>query len=226
MSETPPRPDGTDPRVLTPSDDEPEVKIAKRNTQAYHTADCRTIYRMRERGVGFKTVKLSVAEWRDLHECDICEREGAYDPDATPDRSGHADPEDAPGVAAPTCAAWRTYLGSGLPALELIDIVPYSETEVRRHLKGECAHEVSEPAYAFGWHPAPDPPAERDARPQTSVTAATCYALRDRLLDGERLTDAASALSMSDGTARNHARGRCEHHNSTPPLARGWHERE
>jgi hypothetical protein len=221
MSETPPKPDGSDPRVLTPDDDEPDVKVAKENTEAFHTADCRTIYRLRDRSdVGFTTRKRSVAEWQGLHECEICRREGEYDPDdrpdPTPDEGTHT-------IDAATCDALRTYLGSGMDAVEIIDIVPYGETVVREHLKGKCDHDTDAPAYSFGWHPATDPPEATEAVDRSRVEAQTCYALRDRLLDGQPLKDASDALRMNKGTARKHAKGRCPHRNSTPPLERGWY---
>ena len=223
MSETPPKPDGSDPRVLTPGEDEPEVKIAKQHTQAYHTADCRTIYRMRERGIGFKTVKQSVAEWQDLHECEICCKHGEYDPDAAPDTSPD---ERSPDITAAMCDAWRTYLGNGMAALDIIDTVPYGETNVRNHLKGNCECEPDAPPYTYGWHAATDPPEPTTPKGHGSVAPRTCYALRDRLLDGGDLADAAKALNMSKSTARNHAKGRCPHHNSTPPLEQGWYVNE
>ena len=224
MSETPPKPDGSDPRVLTPGDDEPTVKIAKHNTKAYHTADCRTIYRLRDRGdVGFTTRKLSVAEWQGLHECEICRTEGEYDPDDQPDRSPDEGEHD---LDAATCDAMRTYLGSGVDAVEIVDTVPFGETLVREHLKGKCDHDTDAPAYSYGWHPATDPPEPTEPKSHGRVPAQTCYALRERLLDDESLQSGAKALGLSKSTARNHAKGRCPHHNSTPPLEQGWYVNE
>lgn len=62
----------SDPRVLTPSEDEQEVIVKSAfggSGKAYHTAECVNVRRMRQS----RSVKISVAEWKGYDECERCQ---------------------------------------------------------------------------------------------------------------------------------------------------------
>ena len=73
MSQPADGPDGSDPRVLAPSDDEERVIVKASfggKGKAYHTTECLNVDAMRST----REVPLSVAEWKGCDECHACQR--------------------------------------------------------------------------------------------------------------------------------------------------------
>jgi len=83
-------PDGTDPRILSPSGDEETVTIARGHStgKTYHTTDCPVVKRMNKPN----EVPKRVAEWKDYDKCKRCEEEEGGDgqprPGPDPSRGG------------------------------------------------------------------------------------------------------------------------------------------
>ena len=148
------RPDGTDPRVLVPDDDEPIVTIVgaeRSSSSAYHTHPeaCDKI----NRSTTSREVKQSVAEWQDNDLCERCAELDAL-PDAPLTLTDTDVPDDARQIPASVCAAFRRAVGCGYPARDAGRVAGVSRSAVYPHVRGECDHDVVEPAFEYdgdGW---------------------------------------------------------------------------
>lgn len=138
------RPDGTDPRVLVPDDDEPLVTIVsndKSSANAYHTHPkaCDKINRTSET----REVKQSVAEWQGGTKCDRCAEIDAQ-PRAPPEIT---DPRDNPQtqISAALCSALRRAVRDGHTAGAVSDAADLSRSTTYPHIRGDCSHDVAIP---------------------------------------------------------------------------------
>lgn len=139
-ADTPSPPDGSDPRVLTPSDDEPDVIVKanwRGNGSGYHTTRCRNVVQMDRT----RTVKQSVAEWKGYHECHVCITEGEYndDPDELETRSTGEHVHPTP--TREECAAFRERMVDGETPAQVAADVSWGRTAVYTHARGDCHHE-------------------------------------------------------------------------------------
>ena len=143
------RPDGSDPRVLVPDADEPLVTVVsndKSSADAYHThaSACDKI----NRSSATREVKQSVAEWQGCELCERCEELDAL-PDAPLTLTDADVPDDHRQVPAAVCAALRRAVGRGYPAGDAGRVAGVSRSTVYPHVRGECDHDVAEPAFAY-----------------------------------------------------------------------------
>ena len=148
MSDAAP-PDGTDPRVLVPDEDEPTVTIVgaeRSSSSAYHTHPeaCDKI----NRSTVAREVPQSVAEWQGNDLCDRCAELDAL-PDAPLTLTNADVPDDAKQVPADVCAALRRAVGRGYPAGDAGRVADVSRSTVYPHVRGECDHDVAEPTYEY-----------------------------------------------------------------------------
>lgn len=224
-------PDGSDPRVLTVSDDAPDVLIARANSsaKAYHTNECATVEQMNNP----KTVSKPVAEWNDHEKCARCIRidsgEDYKRPGAGPVRidTGYHN------VSALRCLAIRAFALRGKTHAEIAETVGVTKSTVTRHIAGKCTcdHHGHTVTYdeAGDAHPTGDsgvPINPRDGN--IALPATTCARVR-RLLTDTSLTPQplADLLGASHTTVRKHATNasQCTHdHSDTHPPVEYDHE--
>lgn len=218
MSETPPKPDGTDPRIVAPSEDEETVWVKSSyggSAKAYHTRRCRNVEQMRSA----REVKKSVAEWKGYHECSVCQKDPAPEPD----------PEPSETVLEPTkaeCFTFRKLLLEHGSATAVAEYVEWGTTAINKHARGKCQHDTPHPAVKHGWHE--DPEKDDSGVPgsnNTRIHPGTCRSIRRRLLSVDSVPAVAHDLDMTEDTVRRHAKGDCEHvHSNLDALSFGWHK--
>ena len=225
MSQPADAPDGSDPRILAPSADEPDVIIKASgggSSRAYHTARCRNVKKMNST----RTVKQSVAEWKGFDECEICIHEGDHDPTADDDET-----EATRRMMSPeTCAELRRRYLSGEPPAEIEADCGWSRTAMNQHVRGRCAHndDVDAPECDYGWHASKDGETG-DRASRTRVSPQLCEAMRRQLLAGKSRGEVADFYDISFSCVGTHVKGECNHApdaHSAPPLDYGWHRAE
>lgn len=216
----PRKPDGTDPRIVTPSEDDETVKVSSSwnsSGDAYHTTDCAIVARIES----VREVQKSVAEWKGFHECTRCINEGEWTPDFERETTGAW--QHFPTTV--ECAAWRSAIANGTQPRDVADGLAYSSTTIRRHALGRCDHDVTHPPVAHGWHTTPEvDESDKDRTKQSQMHPTRCVTIRKRLLDGATTAELKEKYAMRKKGIRRHAKGECQHvHHETPPLAYGWH---
>lgn len=226
----PSKPDGSDPRVVTPDADEPQVTIAKGYStgKVYHTSStCPTIKRMDAP----QEVALSVAEWKDYDKCGRCDAQESADADSP---TGDFDkiPKYASllGRVTPSvCVAIRAALVAGASKREAGERFGVSHSTVERHTDGcGCDHDAPPVAYAPGltWHPTDDaslPIPHPDGRRR--VTPAACARIRQTLAKtAARSAALATLYGLDTTTVRLHATGECHHDHDAPTVAYDSHD--
>lgn len=228
MSNTPAKPDGTDPRVLAPPEDDELVTVSSSwggSGEAYHTTRCRNVYRTEHT----REVPLTIAEWKGYHECEACIEEGRYEP--SQDDPTEDDYQRSP--TAETCRVWReTVLTSDESPTTLAESSEWGATAIHSHVTGRCNHNDAthddthdHPPLACGWHadPSRDDSVNPDAR-DSNMHKRTCMAIRRRMMGGQSGPEVGDDLGMDKKTARRHATGDCQHaHDTLPALSYGWH---
>lgn len=224
-------PDGTDPRILTPDDDEPEVKIANGYStgKTYHTADCAVVKRMD----AAQTVTQSVAEWKGYTKCKRCdEREGGEGYPHPGGPNGATTAHRLNGVGRIRCLQLRARLVGGETHKAVADAYNIGSATVGRHARGECSCEHHGRTLTGddgpGHTPVEDEGVPRRITGRAPIEDATCADIR-RALAGEGLSASALAtvLGVSEGAVRRHGAGECTHAHPTPPVAyddtsQGW----
>lgn len=223
-------PDGSDPRILTPDDDDPEVKIAYGHStgKTYHTTDCAVVKRMDAP----QTVARGVAEWKGYSKCKRCdEREGGegYPHPGGPD--GASPSHRLHGITRAQCLQIRVRLLTGGTRRSVADAVGVGTASVGRHRTGacSCAHYGRTLDYDDGSYvPIEDEGVPREVTGRAPIDAATCADIRDTLArDGVSAAGLATILGVSETPVRRHGSGDCTHQHDTPPVtydasARRW----
>lgn len=225
MSNTPAKPDGSDPRVLTPSEDEEHVMVKGAwgaSGDAYHTCECRNVVQMRS----VREVPISIAEWKGYHECHACITEGEYNDDPSREEQQSTDENVHPTPSIEECAAFRRAILEGNTPADVASDTVWGRTSIYRHATGGCkCEDVSHPPVAHGWHV--DTSGEQgDATARVQVSAKHCRVFREQLLKGESRADLAERHAISKTAIARHANGRCNHPpdaHGHPPLSYGWH---
>ena len=141
-------PDGSDPRVLSPSPDEPDVTIVQNDrssSDAYHTYpdECDKI----NTETHTRSVKQSIAEWQGKHLCGRC-----AELEARPGPLAELTPADRGSkgvIAADACATLREHVAAGHDPVAVGDELGMTKSCVYRHLRGEVSHEVPHPPLAY-----------------------------------------------------------------------------
>lgn len=225
------RPDGSDPRVLTPDADEPDVWISRGNSSAkkYHTNECATVEQM----IRAKQVPQSVAEWNDHEKCDRCHR---IDTGDDYERPGAGEIRLTTGyhtVSPVRCLALRALAVSGDTQRDAADTLGVSQSTAARHIKGECTCDHYGHAVRYtddnSAEPAADggvPESVRDG--QVFIPPTTCARIR-RVLAGTPVSvrPLAAVLGASDSAVRRHAKNedKCQHdHADAYPPVRWDHD--
>jgi len=135
-------PDGSDPRVLVPDEDEPLVTIVSNDRSSYdtyhtHPERCDKINRTSKT----REVKQSIAEWQGNDLCDRC-----AELDAAPESPiDVADATHTPGepVTPATCHALRREVARGHDPTEVGSAIGMSKSTAYVHLRGECSHNIA-----------------------------------------------------------------------------------
>lgn len=226
MSETPPRPDGSDPRVLTPDADEPEVWVASgssSNAKTYHTNHCATVDRM-----GRPTqVPLSVARWRDHEKCERCE---LIDSDEDYPRPGTSSVNIAAGyhtVTALRCLILRALALDGYTHADAAAEIDVTKSTATRHISGscECDHHGHSVSYDESNNPTPagDGGVPDALGGQVIIPATACANMRRLLAESPvPVPPVAELFGTSDAAVRRHVKNadRCHHEHSDlyPPV--------
>lgn len=219
------KPDGTDPRILAPSEDEPLVTVKSAfggNGKAYHTTECVNVRSMRQT----REVKLSVAEWKGYHECRLCldKKENGPYPEPEEQQSQREEPHTSPTRA--ECATFREWIGEeSLTMSQAAARSDWGRTAVNNHASGDCSHDIDTPPVAFGWYydaEQADTPGVRDEI-NKHISMDECEALRADLVSGERLRNLTDKYGLGKDGIRYHALGRCAHDMDVPALSHGWH---
>lgn len=227
-------PDGTDPRILSPGDDDPDVTIASGHStgKTYHTMDCPVVKRMKEP----KTTSRAVAEWKGYSKCERCDelesgQESQTNADAPPqvpvcpacgtDLTGvklaaHLPCDAVNGkMSADLCEQLRRDLlaADSLPAV--VDKYPVEDGACRRHARGDCDCRGDVPPLTYDmsaktWVSTDKPtPTERKCRAARELLVANVAPYRE----------VAARVGMHPDTTRKHVNGACECPTVTPPLA-------
>lgn len=215
-------PDGTDARVLAPSEDEPTVTVKASfggSGEAYHTAECVNVRKMR----ATREVKLSVAEWKGYHECQHCIDKKRETPEV--------EPEPEPNTTDPTkerCARVRRLFKQGLNRDEVTEHVNWSRTAVYTHGTGQCSHEIDENPVSHGWgfdSKLSDTPSARDIH-NDNISRPECATIRKSLVNGASLRELGSEFGITKDGVRYHATGKCGHeHTELEAVSLGWHSK-
>jgi hypothetical protein len=225
----PSKPDGTDPRIVVPDDDEDDVIVKSSfggTGQAYHTCECRNVVQMEST----RTVKQTIAEWKGYTECNVCITEGEYNDDPGREEIA-AEDKVHPSPTREECAAFRTRILSGASPAQVAADTTWGRTAVYTHARGDCTH-ADPPAHApvaYGWHVDTDADETGGSNKKLRVSAATCRTLRQQLIRGESRSDLTERHDISESAITEHVTGRCNHDadaHGHPPLAYGWHQVE
>ena len=224
MSQPADAPDGSDPRILAPSEDEPDVIIKASgggSSRAYHTARCRNVTNMNST----RTVKQSVAEWKGFDECEVCIHEGEYDP--TPDDETETDTASQY-MSRETCAEVRRRCLRGESIGEMQADYEWGWAAINNHVRGRCSelHDVDAPACAYGWHVDTDTDETGREAVRADVSVNECRIFRQQLRAGETRSELSERHNISPSAISTHATGRCYHPPDAHvelPLAHGWH---
>lgn len=141
-------PDGSDPRVLVPDEDEPEVTIVSNDRSSYdtyhtHPESCDKITRT----AATREVKQSIAEWKGNS---LCERCAALD-SAPESPIDVADATHTPGdsVTPAACHALRREVARGHNARAVGDAIGLGKSTTYTHLRGECGHDIAHPPLVY-----------------------------------------------------------------------------
>ena len=220
-------PDGSDPRVLTPDPDEPDVWVTCRHSSSkrYHTQRCSVVEQMNHE----KQVDKSVAEWSGHEKCDRCHR---IETDEDYERPGAGEIRIDSGyhsVSPVRCLSLRALALGGHTHDEAADVIGVASSTAGRHIRGECTcdhhgHTVAYDADGANPHPAGDggvPDSVRDG--QTLIPATTCARIRRLLTDAPvSARTIATLFGASDTSVRSHAKGGdlCHHDSDEnhPPV--------
>jgi len=220
MTSTPP-PSGSDPRVLTPDADEPEVKIAHGYStgHTYHTADCAIVARMDDPNA----VPKSVAEWKGHDKCKRCDErecgEGYPHPGGP---TGASAGQRLHHVTRVRCLQIRCQLLRGGSTRGVADATGISKSTVNRHRDGACACEHYGRTLAFDgcdYYPVEDEGVPRTPTGRTSIDCDTCADIRGALSrDGVSANALAAVFGIGTSTLRAHATGDCSHDHGVTPV--------
>lgn len=228
----PTKPDGTDPRIVAPTEDEQTVQIAfgRSTGQTYHTADCTVVERMDDP----KEVGISVAEWKGYSKCkrcDECEGGEGYDHPGKGPRDGPNASQLLTGIDSVGCIQVRACLLDGRSQVETAEIVDAGKSTVGRHAHGKCSceHDGRTVEHTDGeWSTAEEEGIPRHITGYAPVSPDVCELMRAALArDGVDAGTLADVLGSSDDAVRRHARGNCDHTVRTLPVrydddARDW----
>jgi len=226
-------PDGTDPRILSPSDDEPTVTIAHGHStgKTFHTTECPVVRRMNAPN----EVAQSVAEWKGYTKCKRCdEREGG---DGFPHPGGPDGPgvcHHLQGVTRAECLQIRVRLLTGGSRRTVQEALDIGNATVGRHVSGDCscqhhAHTLTYDTGAGEYRVADDRGVPTDAAGRVQIDAPTCAVVRSALpLAGVSTRTLGTVLGISAKSVRHHATGACDHTHDTTAVAwdadeRAWH---
>jgi len=226
MSDAAP-PDGSDPRVLTPGDDEPEVWVASgetSNSKKYHTNRCATVERMTRP----TKVPMSIAEWRDHTLCDRCR---LIDTNEDYRRPGTTDVQVDVGYHTVTplrCLILRALALEGYTQREAADeIGVVTKGTAGKHIAGscQCSHYGHSVEYddANTASPAGDGGVPDALGGQVIIPPTTCARMRRIFNDAPVSPASVAALyGTCDTTVRRHAKNtdRCQHDlgDAHPPV--------
>lgn len=223
MSDTPPKPDGSDPRVVTPDSDDETVILSNVNSSAntYHTTECYSVRQMDYQ----REVSMSVAEWRDATLCSRCARnEGDDDTDTNNTRhgprTGATPTQMLHGVAPVECVQIRCLVLDGHSQADAADVVNASESTANRHALDRCACDHDMPGLEW------DGSSYRVEDFSGGITAARCDYIRHALPRfGVTAALLARLYDVDEDTIRAHGQGRCNHSGADPATLEGgvWH---
>lgn len=214
-------PDGTDPRILSPDDDEPEVTIARgySTEKTYHTTDCPIVRRINNPN----DVPKSVAEWKGYTKCKRCEKVEGGEDYARPGRSYADGPLPRPHrISRTKCLKSRALLLQGGTRRGVAEQLDIGNGSVQRHRSGSCSceHDAHTVEYdGDGYVRTDDGGIPTHVNGRTPIPPETCVALRDTLArGGVHAATLAHLFGVSEGAARRHAVGECTHDHDTPPV--------
>lgn len=222
----PSQPDGSDPRILAPSDDEEQVIVKSAwggNGKAYHTTECRNVEQMRST----REVAKSIAEWKGYHECEVCITEGEYNDDPAPEEQQSTGEQVHATPTTEECARFRRLILDGDSPADVAAQTDWGRTTVYRHANGNCkCTDVAHPPVTYGWHFDSDADDSGVLGSNNHrIASETCKAIRVRLVDGQTRKEVADAVGIDKSNIHRHAHGDCDHvHSNTPPVSHGWHE--
>lgn len=215
------KPDGTDPRIVTPDADEETVTIAHGYSTGgvYHTSECPTIKRMDDP----HEVAKSVAEWKDYTKCKRCKQVEGEDGYAHPGRgpTGPSASHTLSGVSPVMCIQLRALLLDGASQSETAAIVGVGGSTVGRHARGECECDHNARQLTFDgetYHPVGEG-VPKHITGYAPIKPAICATVR-RVLprEGVSAETVSDVLDVSHSAVRDHARGECAHDIDTPAL--------
>lgn len=226
------KPDGTDPRVLTPDPDEPDVYIARQDHSAtkWHPEECSSVKAMDNP----KVVSKSIATWNGRTKCSRCERIQTGEDYPRPGTKYSSNPYGYHSVTPVKCLTMRALALAGWDHTEIADEVDVTKSTATRHCNGSCqcvhvGHSVEytgRTGTAAGDRGVPDD----STRGGIYVPAQTCKHIREILAETDlSIAPLTELFGASEVTIRRHAKAgdKCSHdHNEThPPLRFGKSDR-
>ena len=214
-------PDGTDSRILSPDDNEPEVTVARGNStgKTYHTTDCPIVRRINDPN----HVPKSVAEWKGYTKCKRCDEVEGGEGYTRPDRSYADEVLPRPHrISRIKCLKSRALLLQGGTRRGVAEQLDIGEGTVQRHRSGSCSceHDAHAVEYDGGGYARTDDggiPTRVNGR--TPISVETCAALRDTLArGGVHAVTLAHLFGVSESATRRHVAGECNHDHDTAPV--------
>ena len=224
MSQPADAPDGNDPRIVTPSEDERKVITAHGYStgKTYHTRECPTVKRMDDP----TEVPISIARWKDYTKCKRCDehaRKQQHEHVRKGPRNGGTHAQLLSGVDAPACLQIRALLLSGETQQATADILGIGKATVGTHARGECGCEHHGRPLTYDGHEYL--PVKGDGVPKhitgfAPIPEQTCEHIRRVIVrEGVSAVRLATVLGVSDDSIRHHAHGECDHGDSAPAAS-------
>lgn len=219
----PAKPDGTDPRIVIPDENEPTVTIAYGYStgKTYHTTECPITERMSDPN----HVAISVAEWKGYTKCKRCtERESGdgYEHPARGPPTGAHPAQLLQGVTPVGCVQLRACLLDGDSRSDAASRLDVGKSTIGRHALGKCncGHDAHTLTHTDdGYTTTDDGGLETYITGVTPVDKSACEMFRRALVkEGVNANTLATVYGVSDDAIRRHARGRCDHDTDVPPA--------
>lgn len=219
----PSKPDGTDPRIVVPDEDEETVAIAYGYStgKTYHTANCAVTDRMSDPN----HVPVSVAKWKGYTKCKRCdEREGGegYEHPGKGPQDGPNASQLLQGISPVACVQLRALLLDGASRQEAADTLGVGKSTVGRHALGKCncGHDAHTLTHTSDGYVTTDEGGLRTyITGVTPITDTVCDMLRRAVVrEGVTATHLADVFGVSNDAVTRHARGRCNHDSAITPA--------
>ena len=224
MSQPADAPDGSDPRIVTPSEDEQTVITAHGYStgKKYHTRKCPTVKRMDKP----TEEPISIARWKDYTKCKRCdegEAERSYDHVSKGPRDGGTHAQLLTGVDSIACLQIRSILINDETQQTTADMLGFAKSTVGTHARGECNCEHHGRPLTFDgdvYRPVKGDGVPTHITGFAPIPGRTCEHIRRVIIrEGVSAVRLATVLGVSDDSIRHHARGECDHGDSAPAAS-------